>query len=106
LKIEKFDMKTNFYKQKNPLLMCRNVRSIEWQQKTYQKISWDYPFNLFMIKRKTLFSITKKGNNYITNRQILYYKKCFSFIRCRISLKIAFQYWQILSLLAWYQKVR
>jgi hypothetical protein len=29
LKIEKFDMKTNFYKQKNPLLMCRNVRSIE-----------------------------------------------------------------------------
>jgi hypothetical protein len=24
--------------------MCRNVRSIEWHQKTYHEISWDYPF--------------------------------------------------------------
>jgi hypothetical protein len=24
--------------------MCRNVRSIKWHQKTYHKISWDYPF--------------------------------------------------------------
>jgi hypothetical protein len=38
--------------------MCRNVRSIEWHQKTYNKISWDYPFkqqgqiyaNTFYIK--------------------------------------------------------
>jgi hypothetical protein len=44
-KIEKFDTKTNFSKQKNPLLMCRNVRSIEWHQKTYHEISWYYPFN-------------------------------------------------------------
>jgi hypothetical protein len=28
-KIEKFDTKTNFKKQKNPLLMLRNVGSIE-----------------------------------------------------------------------------
>jgi hypothetical protein len=26
--------------------MCRNVRSIEWHQKTYHEISWDYPFNV------------------------------------------------------------
>jgi hypothetical protein len=26
--------------------MYRNVRSIEWQQKTYHEISWDYPFKL------------------------------------------------------------
>jgi alpha-glucosidase (family GH31 glycosyl hydrolase) len=25
--------------------MCRNVRSIEWHQKTYHEILWDYPFN-------------------------------------------------------------
>jgi hypothetical protein len=25
--------------------MCRNVRSIDWHQKTYHEISWDYPFN-------------------------------------------------------------
>jgi hypothetical protein len=24
--------------------MCRNVWSIEWHQKTYHEISWDYPF--------------------------------------------------------------
>jgi hypothetical protein len=24
--------------------MCRNVRPIKWHQKTYHKISWDYPF--------------------------------------------------------------
>jgi hypothetical protein len=24
--------------------MCRNVRSIDWHQKTYHEISWDYPF--------------------------------------------------------------
>jgi hypothetical protein len=24
--------------------MCINVRSIEWHQKTYHEISWDYPF--------------------------------------------------------------
>jgi hypothetical protein len=24
--------------------MCRNVRSIEWHQKTHHEISWDYPF--------------------------------------------------------------
>jgi hypothetical protein len=29
--------------------MCRNVRSIEWHQKTYHEISWDYPFNLDLI---------------------------------------------------------
>jgi hypothetical protein len=23
--------------------MCRNLRSIEWYQKTYVQISWDYP---------------------------------------------------------------
>jgi hypothetical protein len=28
-KSKKFDTKTNFLKQTNPLLMCRNVRSIE-----------------------------------------------------------------------------
>jgi hypothetical protein len=27
--------------------MCRNVRSIEWHQKTYHEISWDYLFNMF-----------------------------------------------------------
>jgi hypothetical protein len=43
-KIEKFDTKTNFKKQKTPFLMCRNVRSIELHQKTYHEISWDYPF--------------------------------------------------------------
>jgi hypothetical protein len=26
--------------------MCRNVRSIDWHQKTYHEISWDYPFCL------------------------------------------------------------
>jgi hypothetical protein len=26
--------------------MCRNVRSIEWHQKTYHEISWDYPFKV------------------------------------------------------------
>jgi hypothetical protein len=29
----------------NPLLMCRYVRSIDWHQKTYHEISWNYPFN-------------------------------------------------------------
>jgi hypothetical protein len=24
--------------------MCRNVLSIEWHQKKYHEISWDYPF--------------------------------------------------------------
>jgi hypothetical protein len=24
--------------------MCRNFRSIKWHQKTFHKISWDYPF--------------------------------------------------------------
>jgi hypothetical protein len=31
-------------KAKDPLLMCRNVRSIELHLKTYYEISWDYPF--------------------------------------------------------------
>jgi hypothetical protein len=33
--------------------MCRNVRSIEWHQKTYHEISWDYPFN---VKRRPMYS--------------------------------------------------
>jgi hypothetical protein len=44
-KIEKFDMKTKFCKQMNPILLCRNFRPIEWHQKPYYKISWDHPFN-------------------------------------------------------------
>jgi hypothetical protein len=26
--------------------MCKNVRSIEWHQKTNHEISWDYPFKV------------------------------------------------------------
>jgi hypothetical protein len=29
--------------------MCRNVRSIEWHQKTYHEISWDYPFKWYNL---------------------------------------------------------
>jgi hypothetical protein len=29
--------------------VCRNVRSIEWHQKTYHEISWDYPFNALYL---------------------------------------------------------
>jgi hypothetical protein len=30
--------------------MCRNVRSIEWHQKTYHEISWDYPFKQIIFQ--------------------------------------------------------
>jgi hypothetical protein len=36
---EKFNTKTKFKKQTNGSIMCRNLRSIEWYQKTYVQIS-------------------------------------------------------------------
>jgi hypothetical protein len=53
----------------NEFLMCRNVGSIEWHQKTYHEISWDYPFKakgktsrppgkqLFLAKNGPMFCI-------------------------------------------------
>jgi hypothetical protein len=38
-KIKKFDTKMKFKKQMNGSFRCRNLRSIEWYQKTYVKIS-------------------------------------------------------------------
>jgi hypothetical protein len=32
--------------------MSRNLKSIEWHQKTYQKISWDYSFERFFKVRE------------------------------------------------------
>jgi hypothetical protein len=40
---------TKFKKQKNMVPKSRNLRSIEWYQKTYVQISWDYPFKLRWI---------------------------------------------------------
>jgi hypothetical protein len=45
VKMDKFDMKTKFKKQRNGSIRCRNLRSIEWYQKTYVQISWDNPLN-------------------------------------------------------------
>jgi hypothetical protein len=45
-KNKKIQYENELLKAKEPHLMCRNVRCIEWHQKTYHKISWDYPFKL------------------------------------------------------------
>jgi hypothetical protein len=39
--------------------MCSNFRSIEWHQKTYHKISWDYPFKIVINKLPIFVSGTK-----------------------------------------------
>jgi hypothetical protein len=51
--------KIDFFKKTNPFRKGSNVWSIQWYQKTYLEISWDYPFNVTKLKRSpTTFSST------------------------------------------------
>jgi hypothetical protein len=45
--------------------MCRYVRSIEWHQKTYHEISWDYPF-------KKIGKMNPLGKSYILGLETLF----------------------------------
>jgi hypothetical protein len=48
-KFEKFDTKTKFLKQLNPLSMCRNFRFIKWHQKHTTKSRETIPLILIII---------------------------------------------------------
>jgi dTDP-4-amino-4,6-dideoxygalactose transaminase len=60
----KIQYENELLKTKNPLLMCRNVRSIEWHQKTYYKISWHCLF-------KALYNFLCRGAENNPCKQIL-----------------------------------
>jgi hypothetical protein len=49
-KIEKFDTKTKFKKQTNGSIRGKNLRSIEWYQKTYVQISGEFSFKVIMLQ--------------------------------------------------------
>jgi hypothetical protein len=49
-KIEKFDMKTNFQKQKNPLLMCRNDTKKHTTKSRETIPSSSFPSQLFILQ--------------------------------------------------------
>jgi hypothetical protein len=88
--------------------MCRNVRSIEWHQKTYHEISWDYTFNAFnrysltknlkKLKRtnglKMLYSINGLGvSQFIRDCVVFTYRSywrfyCRSKVKTKISRKL------------------
>jgi hypothetical protein len=59
--------------------MCRNVRSIEWHQKTYHKISWDYPFKWLQIELlqgqvKDGFFVEAGADDFETDTNTLYFE--------------------------------
>jgi hypothetical protein len=54
--------------------MCTNCRSIEWHQKIYHKISWDYPFNDLIFKLLITFKFHIQKFNFCTISVVQY---CF-----------------------------
>jgi hypothetical protein len=49
------------YAETRDSIRCRNFRSIDWYQKTYVQISWDYPFKRYSL---TTFSALFLSTNY------------------------------------------
>jgi hypothetical protein len=74
--------------------MCRNVRSIEWHQKTYHEISWDYPFKSYHSKAAFYNIPGTHCNIYIYNPVCLAYNDYFLHLKsnpqCLLLLIFAF----------------
>jgi hypothetical protein len=72
--------------------MCRNVRSIEWHQKTYHKISWDYPFkhtNMTTVHKRRREEGIRTKKLFWDNRFKLYFMFNIRFAKIFKFFKIA-----------------